>query len=309
MMTSLRRNRDGNISFISPIYKWCSYTLQTPPYDFAKKTTNVTFRIKLATIVYILVLLFGFAFSVYGKIKLMYAHQQLLLITKIIDGILLVVQLLASIMISCSILVQSEDIKLFLNIFELLDERLDINRENTRRKCWKFTIEIVVMHAFFFTALFYDGYVWCTVVKFEFYSTILMKSLLYFPYILLFLLTWNFIWAINVRFKLLNKHLRKYVRNGIRLEIGKINANAPIEKLSVKDIIKLYRKLCQLIGLFNKIYGVKLFLIMIWVVLGALMAISLGFVYGFTGQFLGGYYGLHLLILCCFIWPAVTIVS
>lgn len=321
-MNSLKRNRNGNITFISPLYKWASFCLQTPPYDFNKKMMLNTYWFRLATILYIVSIIFATLLTFYSKSLYLVHEKGVPLTAKIIDSLLLIVQVITCILISSTALCQSNDIKLLIKTFEMLDSRLNIDEENKGMQTYNFTIEIILVHVLYLTTATYEAYVWNSRNDFKFYLMLLLKTLLFYPYVLLSLILWNFILAIKVRFKLLNKQLRKYSLPAFHLNVysismkntkeirNKINFHLSNNKiLQMKDILKLHRHLSDLIELFNKIYGCKIFLMTVIFILGALMAVSLGLSFGISGNFVGGNYGINLFILCNVLWPTVTLVN
>lgn len=311
-MNSLKRNRNGNISFISPLYNWSSYMLQTPPYDFNKKSMNITKSVKFATFAYTFALILSFGLTIYGKVNIIF-EIDLSIATILIDGILLIVQVTVSLLISISSIFQCDDLKMFFKIFETIDARLNIDEENKHNSTYNFFAEILLLHCLYFLVVIYDAYVWNSCTPVIFYLLLLLRSVLHYPYTLFCLLTWNFVLAIYVRFKLLNKYLKYSKYAYIYQENAKGNkviAGIYLTKtMNVRELSNIYRSLSKLIQLFNKIYGGKIFLMLIWVVLGNLIAVSLGLVYGKTGNFLGANYGHHLLILCCTVWPMFINVS
>lgn len=319
MTKILKRNRNGNISFISPLYQWAAYCLQTPRYDFKQKKARNNSRFKLATALYILALIIALATTGYAKYMILLVEPMVSNTTKLIDSTLLLFQLITCILVSSSVLFETEDITLFIKTFEMLDARLNIDEENRGMYSYNFATEIVVIHLLLFCTYAYDAYVWICEMSFAFYSSLLLRSFLFYPYVLFCLIVWNFVLAIKVRFKLLNKHLKRHVfapsnPSNFDLKLYVIGNSKQVhdasisKKLSVKDIMKLHGHLRKLVALFNTIYGMKIVCMTVIFILGALMAISLGLLYGVPGNFMDFDYGVHLLVVCTSLWPAVTLV-
>lgn len=255
--------------YITPVYNLCSFLNIVPPHNFGEKTTPLALRCKLFRICHILLVLVVFIHSYCGRITYVYGY---------LNGPVAITDQISSIALS-TLNILMPLLSNFCNlqsVKEFQNKCLDLSKcedfkGHTRKSLIK---QLIVFHILIAVVFISDGVFWLRKLGWGIYMYYVGRIVMcYIFFIAMFLMIHSA--AIISRFFIsMNKLLEKMLNNIIShydfenfdtvdLKIHFIfnefksqqTRQRAYQHQDLRKIRICYNKICDLVELFNKIYG------------------------------------------------------
>lgn len=304
-----------NVKSLKLLYKIANVLCVAPILDFEK---GVCVRSTLFDY-YAFVVLFAVigvsAYSLYGRFLVVYPA---LVTTHIfIDAAAYIMTTFANVyaIIKLSIW-KNEDFKTFLVNLENFDKIINYSSIMSGKRNCAFYIEMLAYHLFLIAFCIYDAVVWVSTLGFSTYRTYIFRYFQYYQLMTLCFLIYNYVIVIKHRFGYVNDKLEISIKISNKISIitdvalkRRLASTIP-EVNTIRDIANLYTTLCDIVEIFNKIFGFIILTLATNIILGLLLPLNLALVYSVPGNphIEGVKYGAELAGLCLF-WAAFYLVS